>query len=81
VGNAAGQGALIALLDKSRRAEIEETVRRVTKIETALEPRFQEHFVAAMGLPNSVDPFPLTRTHFGLTPLQPRDTTPRRRRR
>jgi uncharacterized 2Fe-2S/4Fe-4S cluster protein (DUF4445 family) len=81
VGNAAGQGALMALLDKSRRAEIEETVRRVTKVETALEPRFQEHFVAAMGLPNSVDPFPLTRTHFGLTPLQPRDTTPRRRRR
>ena len=58
VGNAAGTGARMALLNRSHRREIEETVRRIEKIETALEPRFQEHFVNAMALPNKVDAFP-----------------------
>ncbi|MGN6550773.1 MAG: ASKHA domain-containing protein [Pararhizobium sp.] len=58
VGNAAGTGARMALLNRDYRREIEETVRRIQKIETALEPKFQEHFVAAMALPNKVDPFP-----------------------
>jgi uncharacterized 2Fe-2S/4Fe-4S cluster protein (DUF4445 family) len=57
-GNAAGTGARIALLNLAARSEIEEVVRRVEKIETAIEPRFQEHFVAAMALPNKVDAFP-----------------------
>ncbi|RDC73373.1 DUF4445 domain-containing protein [Rhodovulum sp. 12E13] len=57
-GNAAGTGARMALLNRRLRAEIERTVRRITKIETAIEPRFQEHFVAANALPHSVDPFP-----------------------
>jgi len=57
-GNAAGTGARIALLNRDARAEIEEVVRRVEKIETATEPRFQEHFVGAMGLPHATDPFP-----------------------
>ena len=52
-GNAAGTGARIALLDNGARTKIEELVRRVEKIETALEPRFQEHFVEAMGIPHS----------------------------
>jgi uncharacterized 2Fe-2S/4Fe-4S cluster protein (DUF4445 family) len=51
-GNAAGTGARIALLNRAARAEIEEVVRRVEKVETAVEPRFQEHFVAAMGIPH-----------------------------
>ncbi|MCB1424090.1 MAG: drug:proton antiporter, partial [Nitratireductor sp.] len=38
--------------------EIEETVRRIDKIETALEPDFQQHFVNAMAVPNKVEPFP-----------------------
>lgn len=58
VGNAAGTGALMALLNRGYRREIEETVHRIEKIETALEPKFQEHFVAAMALPNKIDPFP-----------------------
>jgi uncharacterized 2Fe-2S/4Fe-4S cluster protein (DUF4445 family) len=58
VGNAAGTGARMALLNKAYRREIEATVRVVEKIETALEPKFQEHFVHAMALPNKVDPFP-----------------------
>jgi uncharacterized 2Fe-2S/4Fe-4S cluster protein (DUF4445 family) len=58
VGNAAGTGARMALLNRGYRREIEQTVRDIEKIETALEPKFQEHFVNAMALPNKVDPFP-----------------------
>src|SRR5207247_9742351 len=57
-GNAAGTGARIALLDAAARGEIEGVIRRVEKIETALEPRFQEHFVNAMALPHKTDAFP-----------------------
>ena len=58
VGNAAGTGARMALLNRGYRREIERTVREIEKIETALEPKFQDHFVAAMALPNKEDPFP-----------------------
>lgn len=58
-GNAAGTGARIALLNRDARSEIEETVRNIHKIETALEPRFQEHFVNASAIPNAVEPFPI----------------------
>ena len=51
-GNAAGTGARIALLDKRARHEIEDVVRHIQKIETAVEARFQEHFVEAMALPH-----------------------------
>ncbi len=51
-GNAAGTGALIALLSGAARTEIEGVVRRVEKIETAVEPRFQEHFVEALAFPH-----------------------------
>jgi len=56
-GNAAGTGARIALLDKGARKVIEDLVRRVEKIETAVEPRFQEFFVEAMAIPHLSDPF------------------------
>ena len=56
-GNAAGTGARMALLDQRSRADIEALVRRVEKIETAVEPRFQEFFVEAMALPHLTDPF------------------------
>ncbi len=57
-GNAAGTGARIALLNRRARAEIEQLVRRVEKVETAIEPRFQEHFVEAMALPHKTRPYP-----------------------
>ena len=57
-GNAAGTGARIALLNMAARREIETIVRRVEKIETAIEPQFQQFFVEAMALPHSVDNFP-----------------------
>jgi len=58
VGNAAGTGARMALLNMDARVEIERVVRRVEKVETAVEPRFQEHFVGAMALPHKSDPYP-----------------------
>ena len=57
-GNAAGTGARIALLNLAARAEIEGVVRRIEKIETAIEPNFQNLFVAAMAIPNKTDAFP-----------------------
>ena len=56
-GNAAGTGARIALLDSRSRPTIEAIVRRVEKIETALEPRFQAHFVEAMAIPHKTAPY------------------------
>jgi uncharacterized 2Fe-2S/4Fe-4S cluster protein (DUF4445 family) len=58
VGNAAGTGARMALLNRTHRREIEATVTKVEKIETALEPHFQQLFVHAMAMPNKVDAFP-----------------------
>ena len=65
-GNAAGTGARIALLNRGARREIESVVRRVEKVETAVEPRFQEHFVQAMALPHASDPFPNLRSAVDL---------------
>ena len=56
-GNAAGTGARIALLNRAARAEIEGVVRGIEKIETAIEPNFQAHFVDAMAIPNKRDVF------------------------
>ncbi len=58
-GNAAGTGARIALLNTDARREIEQTVTEIHKVETAIEPRFQEHFVNASNIPNAVEPFPI----------------------
>lgn len=57
-GNAAGTGARIALLNVAARREIELVVKRIEKIETAVEPQFQQFFVDAMAFPHSVDEFP-----------------------
>ncbi len=60
-GNAAGTGARIALLDQRTRATVEDLVRRIEKIETAVAPRFQEFFVEAMAIPHLTAPFPRLR--------------------
>jgi uncharacterized 2Fe-2S/4Fe-4S cluster protein (DUF4445 family) len=57
-GNAAGTGARIALCNVAARREIERVVGEITKVETAIEPKFQEHFVAANAIPHKTDPFP-----------------------
>ncbi len=86
VGNAAGTGALMALLNRNHRREIEAEVRRIEKIETALEPHFQQLFIDAMALPNKVDPFPKLSAAVKLPPRKTvsaegvaGDSTPRRR--
>ena len=58
VGNAAGAGAAIALLSGAARREIQEVVGDIEKIETALEPAFQEHFVDAMAVPHRTADYP-----------------------
>lgn len=57
-GNAAGTGARIALLNQQSRDDIQRIVKTITKVETAVEPRFQEHFVKAMALPHADAPYP-----------------------
>src|SRR6266511_4187406 len=83
-GNAAGTGARIALLNRAARGEIEALVRRVEKVETAVEARFQEHFVDAMAIPHARDPYPRLERVVPLPERVPRTTggqRPRRRRR
>jgi uncharacterized 2Fe-2S/4Fe-4S cluster protein (DUF4445 family) len=57
-GNSAGAGARMALLNIDQRQTIEETVRQIEKIETAVEADFQNHFVRAMAFPHKTDPYP-----------------------
>jgi len=58
VGNAAGDGAKLALLDTGKREEAAWIARRVEFVETAVEPDFQTRFAAAMAFPHSTDKFP-----------------------
>ena len=73
-GNAAGTGARIALLNMKARDEIENVVRRIEKIETAVEPMFQQHFVEAMAIPHKTAPFPHLSAAVTLPP--PKEITP-----
>lgn len=57
-GNAAGTGARMALCSLDARRQVEAGVKRITKVETAIAPKFQEHFVNANAIPHAVDPFP-----------------------
>lgn len=57
-GNAAGTGARIALSNIAARSDIEKIVHQITKVETAIEPKFQEHFVNANAIPHATDTFP-----------------------
>ena len=83
-GNAAGTGARIALCNISSRNDIEAMVGKIEKIETAIEPKFQDHFVAANAIPHKLDSFPelskvvnLPQVHFNIGS----DNKKRRRRR
>jgi len=68
VGNAAGHGARIALLNAGARAEIAAVVRRIEKVETAIEPGFQAEFVAAMAIPHASDSYAHLGAHVALPP-------------
>jgi len=80
-GNAAGTGARIALLDSRSRATIEEIVRRVEKVETAIEPRFQAHFVESMAIPHKTGQYPHLRQAVELPAPKPATQTDGRERR
>src|SRR6202167_2292797 len=72
-GNAAGTGARIALLDATSRELIETLVRRIEKVEPAIEPRFQHHFVEAMAIPHKTAAYPNLRKAVELPP--PKEST------
>ena len=56
-GNSAGTGARMALLNNGARREIENVVRDIEKIETAVEASFQDQFVKAMAIPHQSEPY------------------------
>lgn len=58
VGNAAGDGARIALLNQKKRAEAARLAREVQYLELTTYPKFTEEFVAAMSIPHEKDAFP-----------------------
>lgn len=58
VGNAAGDGARLALFDVEKRREAVRIAGTVEFVETAVEPDFQERFAAAMAFPHAGDGFP-----------------------
>lgn len=81
VGNAAGSGAVRALLSGRERVLMEDVIAGVTKIETATEPRFQELFVAAMAFPHLTASTDHLATVVQLPERVAQTDQPRRRRR
>jgi uncharacterized 2Fe-2S/4Fe-4S cluster protein (DUF4445 family) len=58
VGNAAGDGARMALLNLDKRSEANEWARQVEYLELTLEEDFEKRFAQAMWLPHMKDKFP-----------------------
>ncbi len=56
VGNAAGVGAMLCLLDGLARSELEERARRVRHVPLATHPDFQDRFLAATWFPSPGGP-------------------------
>ena len=79
VGNAAGDGARIALLNREKRREAQEIAHWVRYIETAVDAGFQEAFVAAIHIPHASDAFP--HLQDVLPDVEPVERKPRNKRR
>ena len=58
VGNAAGDGARIALLNREQRHRAREIAENAKHVQIAVAPEFQTEFVAAMAIPHATDLFP-----------------------
>ncbi|MFH1756885.1 MAG: ASKHA domain-containing protein [Pseudomonadota bacterium] len=58
VGNAAGEGACLAILNREKRTEADRMARQVEYIELTTHPDFTEEFVNAMVIPHMRDDFP-----------------------
>ncbi|MGB1253413.1 MAG: ASKHA domain-containing protein, partial [Candidatus Promineifilaceae bacterium] len=55
VGNAAGDGARIALLNRHKRDEAQRIAHWIRYVETAIDPSFQDEFVGAIHIPHKTD--------------------------
>ena len=78
VGNAAGDGARIALLNRQKRLEANDLLENITYVETAVDPNFQTDFVAALNLPHATDMFPFVEEWL---PKETAVSRPRKRKR
>ncbi len=58
VGNAAGEGARIALLDRDRREEADWIARQIEYVDLTTSPDFAREFIEAMPFPHMKDTFP-----------------------
>lgn len=58
VGNSAGDGARIALLNVEKRNEIDDVTRKVERFELPTDPEFQNQFMLATSFPHMSEPFP-----------------------
>ncbi len=58
VGNAAGDGSRMALLNRGKRIEANERARWVEFVEIATDPAFEREFMMAMHIPHMKDKFP-----------------------
>jgi uncharacterized 2Fe-2S/4Fe-4S cluster protein (DUF4445 family) len=58
VGNAAGDGSRMALLNRGKRHEANERARWVEFVEIATDPAFEKEFMMAMHIPHMKDKFP-----------------------
>jgi uncharacterized 2Fe-2S/4Fe-4S cluster protein (DUF4445 family) len=79
VGNAAGDGARIALLNRTKRREAMELAHSVRYVETAVAQDFQDEFVGAIHIPHASDPYPHL-VDILPEPAAAAETTPSRRR-
>jgi uncharacterized 2Fe-2S/4Fe-4S cluster protein (DUF4445 family) len=70
VGNAAGDGARLALLSVEQRQEAARLSGWVRHVQTATEPAFQTEFVSAMAIPHASDPFPHLETILASRPAE-----------
>jgi uncharacterized 2Fe-2S/4Fe-4S cluster protein (DUF4445 family) len=58
VGNAAGEGARIALFDRDKRTEADRLARQIEYVDLTTSPDFAREFIAAMPFPHMTDAFP-----------------------
>ncbi len=62
VGNAAGDGSRMALLNRGKRKEANDRARWVEFVEIATDPSFEREFMQAMHIPHMKDKFPNLKT-------------------
>lgn len=78
VGNAAGDGARMALMNRAKREEAENIARKIHYVELTNEAGFVPHFVNATLLPHKKDAFPSLK-RYGVEPAAPEEKKKRRR--